>query len=160
MADHEPTQPTSYEASRAECARLDARDRFIEHIPCEVSPGVRKVTSRLRADWRRLSTSDRLDDPVRKGERFVVASGAKTQVLTHWGAPFTGGNELTLPAGAVVVAQDDQNPNAPGFSCVPEEYDRVGALLVPEEDLRSEKYGGYSLSFVLDDIGTKLTPLP
>ncbi len=35
---------------------------------------------------------------------------------------------------------------------------RVAALLVTEEDLKSETYGGYSLSFVLDDIGTKLTP--
>jgi hypothetical protein len=168
MADDQPNEPIgrfystesmSYEEARAECARLDDREKFSEHIPREVRPGEWKVSSRLRPDWRRFSTSDRLDNPVREGERFVADADTEVLVMTHWRAPFTGGNEAMLPAGTVLVVRYDQNPNAPGFGCVPEDYDRLEAVLVPEEDRKAEKYGGYSLSFVLDDIGTKLTPL-
>jgi hypothetical protein len=80
--------------------------------------------------------------------------------MTHWRAPFTGGDTAVLPAGTVVVARFDQLPNVPGFSCVPENAETLERDLVREEDRRAEKYGGYSLSFVLDDIGTKLEPLP
>jgi len=125
----------------------------------EVRPGEWKVSSRLRADWRRFSTGDRLDNPIRKGERFVVEHETPVEVMTHWRAPFTGGNSATLPAGTVVVASYDQSSDAPGFNCIPEDYERLETALVPEADRTAAKYDGYSLSFVLDDIGPKLRPL-
>ena len=79
--------------------------------------------------------------------------------MTHWRAPFTGGNSAVLPSGTVVIARSDQSPSAPGFNCVPENYDELEPVLVSEGDRRDGKYGGYSLSFVLDDIGTKLQSL-
>lgn len=150
----------TYEEAVQECARRNGRNKFIEHVPKEAKPGVWNWTSRLRPDWRRLSTSDRLDNPVRQGERFRTTADIEVTVMTHWRAPFTGGDTAVLPAGTVVVARFDQLPNVPGFSCVPENAETLERDLVREEDRRAEKYGGYSLSFVLDDIGTKLEPLP
>jgi hypothetical protein len=149
----------SYEEAVRECERLDATDRFTEHLPVEAKPGEWKVSSRLRADWRSRSTSDRLDRPVKQGERFVAARDIEVNVMTHWRAPFTGGNRATLPAGTVVAARFDQNPEAPGFTCAPEDYERLEPILVPAEDRRADNYGGYSISFVLDDIGTNIEPL-
>jgi hypothetical protein len=60
------------------------------------------------------------------------------------------------PAAPFSVAQYDERPGYPGFSCVPEDYDGLEATLVPADDRNHPKHGGYSLSFVLDDIGTKI----
>jgi hypothetical protein len=144
------------EEAREECKRRNARNKFIEHIPRETAPRVWSWTSLLRPNWRQFSSSDRLDDPVRKGERFVAKSDNDVAVMTHWSAPFTGGNEAVLPAGTIVVARYDQQPDVPGFNCIPENYDQLEPALVPEDTRLADKYGGYSLSFVLDDIGTKL----
>jgi hypothetical protein len=141
-----------------ESLRLDERDKFIEHFPVETQPGVWKISSRLRTDWRTRSSSDRLDRPVREGERFVVREDLDVGVMTHWRAPFTGGHRAVLPAGTVIVARFDQNPDAPGFNCVPEDYSGLEPILVPAEDRSADKYGGYSVSFTLDDIGTRIDP--
>lgn len=45
--------------------------------------------------------------------------------------------------------------DAPGFSCVSAEYEHLDLVLVRAEDQGAEKYGRYSLSFLLDDIGTR-----
>jgi hypothetical protein len=150
----------THEEALEECERRNAGNKFIEHIPRETEPGVWSWSSRLRPDWRRFSSSDRIDDPVRKGERFAAKSDIEVAVMTHWRAPFTGGNAAVLPAGTIVVAKYDQQPEAPGFNCIPENYDQLESALVPQEDRLAGKYGGYSLSFVLDDIGTKLESLP
>jgi hypothetical protein len=149
----------SHEDALRECERRDARAKFIEHVAVEVRSGVWKISSRLRPDWRRFSTSDRLDRPVKKGERFVARGDVEVAVMTHWRAPFTGGQNAILPAGTIVVATDDQRLDAPGFNCVPEDYERLETILVPETDRGNGKYGGYSLSFLLDDIGVKIDPL-
>jgi hypothetical protein len=39
-------------------------------------------------------------------------------------------------------------------------YDQLEPALVPEDTRLADKYGGYSLSFVLDDIGIKLESSP
>jgi hypothetical protein len=149
----------TYEEALEECKQRNACDKFSEHVPCETEPGVWSWSSRLRPDWRQFSSSDRLDDPVRKGDRFAAKSDIDVAVMTHWRAPFTGGNAAVLPVGTIVVATHDQRRDAPGFNCIPENYDQLEPALVPEEDRLAGKYDGYSLSFVLDDIGTKLESL-
>jgi hypothetical protein len=149
----------NYEEALKECERRNEKEKFSEYIPREAQPGVWKLSFRLRADWRRFSTSDRLDRPVVKGERFVAADDIEVLVTTHWYAPFTGGNRMILPRGTVMVASYDQHPDAPGFSSVPENYTELEEVLVPEEDRSAEKYSSYSVSFILDDIGTRIDPL-
>ncbi len=150
--------PMSREEAIAECEGLDAQqsNKFTEHVPVELQPGIWRAGSRQRADWQRFSDSDRLDRPVKKGDRFVVPCDVEIQISTHWFAPFTGGHIATLPAGTILIANYDQRPGYPGFSCVPEDYHELETTLVPFEDRKDPKYSGYSLSFVLDDIGTKI----
>jgi hypothetical protein len=152
------TNAMSYDEALKECQRLDATEKFIEHLPAERDPGVWTITSGLRSNWREYSTSDRIDRPVREGERFVARSDVEVLVMTHWLAPFTGGHKAVLPAGTTIVARSDQMPDVPGFNCVPEDYAGLEPILVPEEDRNANKYGGYSLSFTLDDIGTLIDP--
>ncbi len=58
--------------------------------------------------------------------------------MTHWRAPFTGGQNAILPAGTIVVARDDQRPDAPGFNCVPEDYARLETVLVPARRISAQ----------------------
>ena len=146
----------SREEVEVECGRLNAAEPFIEHRPWDDGKGGWSITSSLRPDWRRFSKSDRLDRPVRRGERFVAREDVDLRVVTYWDAPYTGGHSARLPRGTVVVASEDQIPDVPGFGCVPEDYEGLEPVLVPDGDRTAEKYGGYSLSFTLDDIGTTL----
>ncbi len=43
----------------------------------------------------------------KKGERYAVRSPFVGLVLTSWFAPFTGGDEQTLPVGLEFVVQHD-----------------------------------------------------
>jgi hypothetical protein len=96
---------------------------------------------------------------VKKGDRFVAAEDFSTGVLTQWRAPFTGGSDAIVPRGTVLVAVDDQKEDRPGFACLPERYEEMEMLLVPEEDRTAEKYAGYYLVLESADIGTRLLPL-
>jgi hypothetical protein len=155
------TNTMPHDEAIRECERRNSQEQhgFIEHFAVEVQPGVWRVASRLRPDWRRFSTSDRVDRPVKKGERFIAPKAITVKVLTHWRAPFTGGNDAVLPAGTILIANQDQSPRAPGFSCVPEDYAGLEPDLVPELDRSGGKYASYSLSFVLDDIGKTLVAI-
>jgi len=149
----------TYEEALAECERRNTEEKFLEHLPHETRPGLWSYGSRLRADWRQRTSSDRVNRPVRAGERFVVAQDIEVLVGTHWSAPFSGGHRSVLPAGTIVVATYDQSADAPGFDCVPADYEALESHLAPAKDRQAAKYDGYSLSFTIDDIGPKLESL-
>jgi hypothetical protein len=153
------TDGMSYDEVLAQCHQRNADDKYLESLPVESEPGVWRVNTRLRPDWKTFCTSRRVDRPVKKGERFQVIEDCEVRVMTHWRAPFTGGHKSQIPAGTVLVADMDQGTNAPGFYLVPEDYEHFQAGLVPHEERTSEKYDGYSLSFQLDDIDTIIREL-
>ena len=80
-------------------------------------------------------------------------------MLTHWRAPFTGGNRARIPAGTVLVVAFDRLPAAPGFTVTPQDYETLENLLVPPEDRLAGKYSGYSASLTVDDIGDGVVPV-
>jgi hypothetical protein len=96
---------------------------------------------------------------VQEGDRFRLTADAEVLVTVHWFAPLTSGAKAAMPEGTVVVARHDQAPGAEGFSCVPEAYQELEPVLVPEEDRLADKYGGYSVVFKAADIGTTLEAL-
>lgn len=96
---------------------------------------------------------------VRKGQRFRVKKNLVTNVLTMWNAPFTAGVPCTLPAGTILIADQDQIRTAPGFACLPEAYGDLEPVLVPAEDRAHPKYNGYYLVLLADQIGEWLEPL-
>lgn len=97
---------------------------------------------------------------VRSRDRFRALCDIETSVLISWKAPFSSGWPSIIPAGTVLVATHDQWEGAPGFGCVPEDYEGLLPVVVPDEDRRHEKFGGYHFVLLSEDIGTKIERLP
>jgi hypothetical protein len=97
------------------------------------------------------------DDLIKKGDRFLLVKDIETQAYTTWGG-WTGGHKCTIQKDTVIIADNDQIIGASGFSAVPENYEEIEELIIPEE-YRKEPYSGYHLIFLQKDIGDKLIPL-
>jgi hypothetical protein len=95
-------------------------------------------------------------EAIKKGDRFTTVDDTPVHGLTVWGAPYTGGFRCVIPKGTVLVVAHDPVTGALGFTVVPEEYEKMEEVLVPEEDRTSRKYGGYYFVFTYDELGTKL----
>lgn len=106
---------------------------------------------------------DRRYPAVEKGERFVTTKPLRVTALTQWRAPITGGHDVELPEGMIVVADHGCLPGAPGFAAVPEDYAEWELRLIPAADLalRDEPrgYSGYHLVFDRKEIGRGLRRL-
>jgi hypothetical protein len=88
----------------------------------------------------------------KKGERYAVRRPFKAIVMTHWFAPFTGGDERDLPEGLEFVIDNDPVPGATGVGAMPDPKAFWEEKLVAQEDRTAEKYGGFSLSLSFDQI--------
>lgn len=108
---------------------------------------------RLTIWWQR-SVTDKLGK-----ERFITAKDIEIHGLTTWAAPFTGGFKCVIPKGTTIIAYDQQVPGAEGFAAIPENYEELESLLVPESDRSHYKYTGYYFVFPRKDIGDKLIPV-
>ena len=82
---------------------------------------------------------------ITKDQRYEALRDVKVLVLTHWRAPFTGGNEAICPQGEVVVVVSDPVPWASAATCRPERYEERLPHFVIESDRRGPKFDGYSL---------------
>jgi hypothetical protein len=96
--------------------------------------------------------------PISRGDRFRVREPYTATVLIVALAPaHTQSVEAEVPAGTIVVANEPQ-PEATGFSALPEDYERVERILVPEALRTSGKYYSYYLVFRFSDVGSLLEP--
>jgi hypothetical protein len=84
----------------------------------------------------------------------------KTSAMTHWLAPFTGGEECVVPKGTVLVVAHDLVESASAFYVRPENYKELELRLIPEETRTEDKYNGYSLVLFCKDIGTLAERFP
>ena len=100
------------------------------------------------------------DPLVREGQRYRALRDLQVGALTHWRAPFTGGFEVTLPAGEVFVIANDPPASATAAYCTPERYEELHGLFIPAEDRNAETYAGYSLVIDLDVIRQHAELLP
>ena len=96
---------------------------------------------------------------VKAGDRFRTLLDIETTVLVCWKAPFTSGEQCVIPEGTILVADYDQHEGKPGFGCIPEDYEGLLSVVVPEKDRGSEKFDGYYFVLLSEDIGTKLEKL-
>jgi hypothetical protein len=79
-----------------------------------------------------------------KGDSFLVVKDMPSGGLVTYAAPASGGFYCTVPAGTILVAEQDQIRGAPAFYCRPEKYEELEMSLVPESE-RQGKYLGYTL---------------
>ena len=93
---------------------------------------------------------------IRSGTRLRVVKESEIRILTHWKAPFTDGFTCVPAIGTVLVVDSDQVDGAPGFYCIPEDYDGFETAYVPLADRSRPKYDGYSLVAMASDIGDSL----
>lgn len=96
---------------------------------------------------------------VKKGDRFIALEDIKTLGTSHWFKPYTGDFPTVIPKGTILVADYDQLEGMPGFGVIPEDYKAMEEKLVPKEIRSQEKYGNYSFSFIVSDIGKILKPV-
>jgi hypothetical protein len=89
------------------------------------------------------------------GDRLVVTAEHPATVLIHWGAPLTTGVFAELPIGTTLTVT---HSGPSGFGARPDEYERLERILIPEEDLGSESYDGYSVSVSDAEVGTWIAP--
>lgn len=105
----------------------------------------------------RINLHGRLHHPqVAKGDRFRVVRTLRTRALVQWKAPFTSGFECVIPEGTVLVVDHDSAPISTGFGCVAENAAELEAMLVPEQDMKAEKYAGYYFVVAYKHIGKEL----
>jgi hypothetical protein len=87
------------------------------------------------------------------GEVYEALEDTRVAFLTHWRAPFTGGGGGILPKGTQVrVKVFDWIREPITVYAEALEGQRVEQLLVSEDDRRSPKYGGFSLSIPTADL--------
>lgn len=93
----------------------------------------------------------------RKGDTYEVVRPFEALVLTTWFAPFTGGDNRTLPAGIRFIVASDAPSGATAISA-DVEYPKVWEeKLVPAEDRTAAKYSGYYLVIPFDQVGSNCT---
>lgn len=98
--------------------------------------------------------------PIKKGDRFVLTGDWNTNALTHWAAPFTGGEICVVPKGTVLIAAHDLVVSASGFYVRPKDYEELEKVLIPEGTRTADKYDGYSLVLLCNDIGNLAKRIP
>ncbi len=101
-------------------------------------------------------SSDQPRRDVCAGQRWRLIRDLRTGGLTSWRVPFSGGFECVVPSGTVVAVESDPPIRARAVYCIPENYDELECLLVPEEDRDSPKYSGYALVIQLVEFGAAL----
>jgi hypothetical protein len=75
---------------------------------------------------------------LQAGESWVATRDLEASGLTHWKRAFTGGFKCRIPAGTVLVVVADPPAGAQASACIPQRYEELESLLVPEADRQSE----------------------
>ena len=80
------------------------------------------------------------------GEVYEAITDVEIHYLTHWSAPYTGGETFVLKQGErIIVEVSDHNPKPISVYAKSTQIERLEREIIPEETRTSEKYGGYSL---------------
>lgn len=115
----------------------------------ELESGKRRILGQPEIDWARDYERSLIPEGVRfprDGDVYASLEDRTVSYMTAWAAPFSGGGEGVLKAGERVRISGDFGPEPISVYAVPVEYDEIEARMVPEEERRSRKYGGFYLS--------------
>jgi hypothetical protein len=87
------------------------------------------------------------------GDRYEAISDTQVDYLISWRAPLTSGGSGVLPQGTVIQVADTILESDP-ISIYAEalEKEKIEAILVPRQDVRSSKYIGYYLAVYTADL--------
>ena len=88
----------------------------------------------------------------KKGSRYLSKRAIPVLALTSWSAPFTGGDERSIPEGEVFSVLHDPPESATAAVCLPERYDELHDHFVPADTRHATNYLGYYLVIPLREL--------
>ena len=81
------------------------------------------------------------------GEIYEAICDVEVRYVTHWSAPYTGGDKCILVKGTKVRVILNKGENEPlVVSADPLEYEKIEQETVPEAERKAFKYKGFNLS--------------
>jgi hypothetical protein len=86
------------------------------------------------------------------GQRIALESPARGLALTSWFAPFTGGEEVTIPAREPLVVLHEPAHGSSSVTLKPVRYDALHPRFVSSEVRSSHGYAGYHLVVSFEEI--------
>ena len=91
----------------------------------------------------------------RDGDVYEALADMAISYVTHWRAPFTGGDTGRLRGGTLVrVTVYPHEPEPVDVHAKPLDTERVEREIVSEADRRSAKYAGFSLAISTTELNT------
>jgi O-acetyl-ADP-ribose deacetylase (regulator of RNase III) len=85
-----------------------------------------------------------LDYP-KGGEVYEALQDTQISYLTHFMAPYTGGDKAIILKGERILVSEPNNPKPSGYYCYPLNADEVEIRIVPSSDRNDPQYNGFSL---------------
>lgn len=80
------------------------------------------------------------------GEVFETIQDVEISYLTHFMAPYTGGDKAKLLKGERVIVSKPNQDKPLGYYCYPINADEVEERIIPNSDKSDPAYNGFSLS--------------
>lgn len=80
------------------------------------------------------------------GEVFEAVQDVQISYLTHFMAPYTGGDKAKLLKGERVIISKTNQDKPLGYYCYPINADKVEERIIPSSDKNDPAYNGFSLS--------------
>jgi O-acetyl-ADP-ribose deacetylase (regulator of RNase III) len=98
------------------------------------------------------------------GEVFEAVHDVKISYLTHFMAPYTGGDKANLLKGERVIISKPNHDKPLGYYCYPINADEVEDRIIPYSEKNNPAYNGFSLSIDTKSLNKdfkqiELTPL-
>lgn len=88
------------------------------------------------------------------GEVFQAMNDVEITYLTHFMAPYTGGEKAILLKGEKVLVSKPLNSKPKGYYCYPLNADEVEQRIIPNSDKNNPAYNGFSLSIDTKSLNT------
>ena len=91
-----------------------------------------------------------------KGMRLRTRREMSVRGVITFGAPCSGGFEGSIPAGEILIVDQDPPAFAKGVYLVPGRYKDFERLFVPESDRADPAYSGYAISCSFESVSSDL----
>ena len=88
------------------------------------------------------------------GEVFEAVQDVQISYLTHFMAPYTGGDKAKLLKGERVIVSKPNQDKPLGYYCYPINADEVEDRIIPYSDKNDPAYKGFSLSIDTKSLNT------
>ena len=88
------------------------------------------------------------------GEVFEAVQNVQISYLTHFMAPYTGGDKAKLLKGERVIVSKPNQDKPLGYYCYPINADEVEDRIIPYSDRNDPAYNGFSLSIDTKSLNT------